>query len=243
MYECNHRITYYDLDFRGQVKLSAILRMVHIAADVNANELGIGFAVLHPLNISFVLQRFGLKITRMPVYDEVVTIRTWPAEMARGTFIRKGDMYSQIGEKLMEWASLWILFDIAERKILKPSALPVEVPTMTEISVNISPEKIVLPDNLQPLSEHIHTVRYADIDTNMHMNNSIYGDLIGNAAFHNLDSNSQNWHEVQINYLGETLPGDEIKITAAKGSDTCFIAGYAGDRCSFTAKIIAQASS
>ena len=64
MYEGKHRITYYDLDFRGQVKLSAILRMVHIAADVNAKELGIGFSVLHPLNISFVLQRFGLGISR-----------------------------------------------------------------------------------------------------------------------------------------------------------------------------------
>ena len=241
MYEGKHRITYYDLDFRGQVKLSAILRMVHIAADVNAKELGIGFSVLHPLNISFVLQRFGLKISRMPAYDEVVTIRTWPAEMARGTFIRKGDMYSQSGEKLMEWASLWILFDIAQRKILKPSALPVEIPTLTEIAVDVAPEKVVLPDGLQPISQHTHTVRYADVDTNMHMNNSIYGDLIGNAVYAELDGESANWKEVQINYIGETRPGDEIcirKITATEGSDV-YVAGYAGERCSFVGRVVA----
>ena len=238
MYEGKTRITYYDLDFRGKVKLSAILRMVHIAADVNANELGIGFATLHPLNISFVLQRFGLKITRMPVYDETVTIRTWPAEMARGTFIRNGDMYDEAGNKIMEWSSLWILFDIAARKILKPSALPVEVPALTDFGVDVKPEKAYLLAGMSaPFSEHIHTVRYADVDTNMHMNNSIYGDLIGNAVFPNEDA-APDWKEVQINYLGETRLGEEIKITAYKDGDVYFVNGQAPGRVSFAASIV-----
>jgi len=239
MYEGKTRITYYDLDFRGKVKLSAILRMVHIAADVNANELGIGFATLHPLNMSFVLQRFGLRITRMPVYDETVAIRTWPAEMTRGTFIRNGDMYDEAGKKIMEWSSLWILFDIAARKILKPSALPIEVPTLTDFGVDVKPEKVRLISGVfVPFSEHIHTVRYADVDTNMHMNNSIYGDLIGNAVFSN-EAVAPDWKEVQINYLGETRLGEEIKITACKDGDVYIVQGQALGRVSFAASIVA----
>ena len=210
MYVKNHRITYYDLDFRGMVKLSAILRMVHIAAEVNANDLGIGFETLHPLGMSFVLQRFGLKINRMPAYNETVKIRTWPAELARGTFLRKGDMYDAAGKKIMEWASLWILFDINSRKILKPSALPCEIPTV-DVAVDVAPEKV--PQSIEGGTKHIHTVRYADVDTNMHMNNSIYGDLIGNAVFTELDEHAFKWKEVQINYLGETRAGEEIEIT------------------------------
>jgi len=234
MYEGKTRITYYDLDFRGKVKLSAILKMVHIAADINANQLGIGFATLYPLNMSFVIQRFGLKITRMPVYDENVTIRTWPAEVARGTFIRKGDMYDMGGKKIMEWASLWILFDIASRKILKPSALvscgslstPIVIPSMTDVGVDVEPEKVVIPTTLgMPFSQHIHTVRYSDVDTNMHMNNSVYGDLIGNAAFPDSCLEYPDWKEVQINYLGETRLGEEINITAHKGGDDNVILG------------------
>ena len=237
IYEGKTRITYYDLDFRGKVKLSAILRMAHIAADVNANQLGIGFSVLQPLNISFVLQRFGLKIHRMPVYDQTVTVRTWPAEMARGTFIRKGDMYDESGRKLMEWSSLWILFDILNRKILKPSALPMDIPTFTDVGVEVQPEKVVLPE-VAPFAQHIHTVRYADIDTNMHMNNSIYGDLIGNAIFPAPDLNEYaEWKEVQINYLGETLPGDQIKITAYKNGDMYFASGATAEKVSFAARV------
>ena len=233
MYEKNYRITYYDLDFSGNLKLSAILRMVHIAAEVNANELGIGFNTLHPLGISFVLQRFGLKINRMPRYNETVTIRTWPAEMARGTFIRKGDMYDEAGEKIMEWASLWILFDINTRKILKPSALPMEIPTF-DIPVIVAPEKV--SQAIDGGTEHIHTVRYADVDTNLHMNNSIYGDLVCNAIFTSLD-NAQGLQEMQLNYLGETTLGDEIKITYDNASGTV-VGEIVGGRISFVAKVV-----
>ena len=237
MYEEKTRITYYDLDFREKIKLSALLRMVHIAADVNANELGIGFTTLFPLNMSFVLQRFGLKTHRMPVYDEVVTIRTWPAEMARGTFIRSGDMHDQNGKKLMEWSSLWILFDLANRAILKPSALPMQVPTLTDVEVNVKPEKVKLPqDEIPVFSQHAHTVRYADVDTNMHMNNSIYGDLVGNAVFANGDVGD--WKEVQINYLGEARLGEEITVTSRKDGDEFLVVGTAQGRVSFSARVL-----
>jgi len=237
IYEGKTRITYYDLDFRGKVKLSAILRMAHIAADVNANQLGIGFSVTQPLNISFVLQRFALKICRMPVYNETVTIRTWPAELARGTFIRKGDMHDESGRKIMEWSSLWILFDILNRKILKPSALPVDIPTVKDVDVDIKPERVMLPE-IAPFAQHIHTVRYAEIDTNMHMNNSIYGDLIGNAIFPAPGPGEYaEWKEVWINYLGETRPGEEIKITAYKDGNSYFASGQTAEKVSFSARV------
>ena len=241
LYESKTRITYYDLDFRGKIKLSALLRMVHIAADVNANQLGIGFSVLHPLNISFILQRFSVSITRMPAYDEDVTIRTWPASIARGTFIRKGDMIDASGEKVMEWASLWILFDIAARKILKPSALPAAFESLGDLGVTTEPQKIDLPKDFdfgKPISSYIHTVRYSEVDTNMHMNNSIYGDLVGN-AMHLVQENahSQDWKSVHINYQGETRLDEQIDISNYKLNDSNLIIGQAPGRTSFTAKI------
>ena len=79
VYDEPFRVTYYDLDCYGRLKLSAFLRMAHIAADINARELGAGFDDLAPRGMGFVLQRFGLTITRTPVYNETVGLRTWPA--------------------------------------------------------------------------------------------------------------------------------------------------------------------
>jgi len=237
LYKGKSRITYYDLDFHGKVKLSALLRMVHIAADVNAKDLGIGFSVLYPLDISFILQRFGLSVFRMPKYDENIIIRTWPAATVRGTFIRKGDMTDAKGNKLMEWASLWILFNIVERKILKPSALPVEIPALGDMGVVVEPQKISLPNSLgTPFSSYIHTVKYAEVDTNIHMNNSIYGDLIGNVLFSG--DTYLDWKQVQINYQAETRLDEQIEVSAYHLDDTQYVVGQAPGRTSFTAKLM-----
>jgi acyl-ACP thioesterase len=235
MYAKKQKITYYDLDLLGRVKLSALLRMVHIAADANATELGIGFEKMSALNMSFILQRFGLTTARMPAYGETVTIRTWADSVARGTFIRKGDMFDENAKKIMEWASLWILFDIAERKILKPSALPVELPKCLDHGVQTTPEKIIMPENFsQKISEHTHIVRYADVDTNKHMNNSIYGDLIFNAL------DSQNWRDIQINYLAETLKGEEIEVVAYHSNDNFLVKGETPARIAFAAGVLKE---
>ena len=232
MYEEKRKINYYDLDSAGRVKLSALLKMVHIAADENATALGIGFAEMSRREMSFILQRFAVLVARMPEYGEVVTLRTWPASIARGTFLRKGDMFDLNGKKIMEWASLWILFDIAARKILKPSALPVTLPEFADHGVSISPEKIILP-NCEKISSHKHTVRHSDVDTNQHMNNSIYGDIIGNAL-----PPSHIWREMQINYLAETRLGQEIEVAAHNHSDTIFITGNTSAKLSFVARVV-----
>ena len=233
MYEEKRKINYYDLDSAGRVKLSALLRIVHIAADENATELGIGFAEMWRREMSFILQRFAVLVARMPAYGDVVTIRTWPDSVARGTFLRKGDMFDANGKKIMEWASLWILFDIAARKILKPQALHVALPDFANHGVQISPEKIILPAESEKISAHVHTVRYADVDTNQHMNNSIYGDLIGNAL-----PLSHAWREMQINYLAETRLGDEISVAAHRHNNAIFVMGNSSEKTSFVARVI-----
>lgn len=240
MYSGDMRISYYDLDMRGKLKLSALLRMVHIAADINAASLGIGYADLSNFNMTFVLQRIGFKFVRMPSYNEVVTIRTWPSEISKGTFLRRGDMADSCGEKLIEWASLWILFDLNERKILKPSKLPVKIPELASQSVEVMPKKIALPEDLaKPFSTHTHIVRYADTDTNKHMNNSIYGDLVGNAVFPPPDAKSYalDFEEVQINYLTEAKLGMDISITATKHGDDVYVIGESQKQRIFCARL------
>jgi len=240
LYQSTTRITYYDLDYQGKIKLSALLRMVHVAADVNAKELGVGYDALSRRNMTFVLQRFGVSIARMPAYDEDVSIRTWPSDIARGTFLRKGDMYDKNGKKIMEWASLWLLFDLSARRVLRPSALPVPLPTLGDAGAQIMPEKLSLPVDLcVPFSHYNHTASYRDVDTNMHMNNSIYGDLIGNAIFpaHKSGEATPDWKQVQINYLAEIRLGEEVEVKAYREGNSYTVIGESNGRTAFIAKI------
>ena len=239
IYQSQTRITYYDLDCRGKLKLSALLRMVHIAADVNARELGVGYDALAPLGMTFVLQRFGVRILRMPAYNEDVLIRTWPSDVSKGTFLRRGDMCDASGTKIMEWASLWLLFDINARKVLRPAALPVPLPTLSAEGVDIMPEKLTLPDT-QPFYMYSHIASYRDVDTNIHINNSIYGDLVGNALFPpdtDILVPSPDWKEVQINYLAEIRLGETVDVTARHSESGFVVAGETQGRPAFIAQV------
>jgi len=239
------RINYYDLDFRGKVRLSALLRMVHIAADVNAREHGAGYDALAPLGMTFVLQRFGVSILRMPSYNEEIVIRTWPSGTEKGTFLRRGDMYDAKGEKIMEWASLWLLFDINERRPLKPTELPVELVCLGDEGVQVKPEKVSLPTDWgKPFHSYNHTVSYRDVDTNMHMNNSIYGDLIGDAIFpisafasEKSSEKSIELRRIQINYLAEMRLGAEVSITTHNDGNKFIVSGESSGRRSFIARV------
>jgi acyl-ACP thioesterase len=192
---------------------------VHIAAEENAITLGSGFKDLSPLNMSYIIQRFGADITRLPGYGEDVVIRTWPSAINSGVFVRTGDMYDADGVRLMNWVSLWVLFNLETRKILKSSALPRQFSGVDMPGMTAKASKIVLPEGWgEPFSSYSHTVRYNEVDTNRHMNNSIYGDLTGNALYIRENPLAEDWAEVQINFLAETMLGDEMDITCRYGN-------------------------
>jgi acyl-ACP thioesterase len=212
--------------------------MVHIGADINAADMGIGFMDLKPLNMGFVLSRFGLSINRMPVYDEWVDIRTWPASIERGAFIRKGEMLDASGKKLMEWTSMWVLFDTQTRRILRPSALPVAIEAMGDLGVATNAEKVDLSVDLgEEVSSYTHTVRYCEVDTNLHMNNSMYGDMIGNVLYMDEKNASTHWKSVQINYLAEARINEQIQVTCHSKGNTFTVIGKSGDKTVFAAEV------
>ena len=232
VYDKPAKISYYDLDFAGNIKLSAFLKMVHIAADINATDLGIGFDILEPLNITFILQRFYVNFLRMPLYGDEVRLRTWVDGIYRSSFLRKGDMYDKNNNELIQWASQWILFNKKERKILKPSVLPIDFKTVENQGLVKLHYK---PDFGTEYSRYIHEVRYSEVDTNMHMNNSIYGDLIGNAL--NPKCDGLKIKEVQINYQHEIKHGEKVIVIAEKDNDNLQVAGLLDDKRAFVANI------
>jgi len=237
IHETSATMNYYDLDAHGDVKLTSMLRHINLAAGINATELGIGITDTLPL--VFVLQRFGLRIAQWPVWNQQIKLRTWPAEIVKGTFQRNGDMYDENGHKMAEWISLWVLIDVEARKVRRPSALAVELPAYGRMGVEVEAHKVDAEEG-EILSAYKHTVRFSDTDTYHHMNNAVYADLIAN-VLHESQSQSarpRNWKEVQINYIAETRIADEIEVQCRQSGETIFITGNVAGRNSFATSII-----
>jgi len=153
-------------------------------------------------------------------------------------------MISESGLKMMEWISQWVLFDLNERKILRPTALLTDLPTFGRLGVGILGKKIALPLDVADVSasSYTHTVRYCDLDTNGHMNNAVYGDLIINALYAGNAGTKKAqpifiWSRLMINFITEALFNERILIKCNHTPGECIVSGAVENRTVFVASV------
>jgi len=237
IYQQKEKISFYDLDANGDVKLTALLKYIGEAAFYNAEDLGIGIEKTLKINLAFIMQRIGIRIFNMPEVNQEIVVRTWPGEITRSAFKRNGDICNEDGDKLIEWESLWVLIDINERKIKRPSVFPVELPCYGKMSVQVEANKIVMPEEKELHVAYNHIVQFSELDINWHMNNAIYSDLISNVLALNTSPNINTWREVQFNYVHEAKLSDEVTVNAYGSDGSLYISGDLGEKIIFTAAI------
>ena len=235
IYEKRKKVSFYDLEANGEVKITAILKDINEAAFFNAEDLGIGLEKTLETNLVFLISRIGININRVPVLNEEITIRTWPGLATRSLFKRYGEILDVNQEKIMSWETIWVLIDTIERRIKKPSAFPVEIPQLGPLEVTASANKIIIPPNTTLVNEINHLVKFSELDLNMHMNNAKYGDLILNVLSTTVFTNINLWEEIQFNYINEAKLNDLLTIRALKSEDLIYIHGKMEDKDVFSA--------
>ena len=242
IYEKDILLSFYDMDGRGDIKLTALLKHINLSAGANATDIGVGLDTTIPMGLAFVIQRFALRVFKWPVFLQTVTIRTWPAEITKGTFRRNGDMWDKDGNKLAEWTGLWVLIDMEERRVRRPKVLPVALPAYGLMDVNIEAQKIEVPPDAELIASYPHVVRFSEEDVNKHMNNAIYGDLIANVV--EISKSPlvfvPQWKEVQFNYLAEVKVGDEVDVQCRQMGNTLYITGTTEGRPVFVSSIACE---
>jgi len=237
IYQHDKRIGFYDLDAAGNLKLTALLKHINDAAWYNAESLGLGMEKTLEIGMVFVIQRFGIKIFSKPEMDELITIKTWPGEVTRSAFKRQGEILNSAGEKMIEWESLWVLIDIKERKIKRPTEFPIDIPVYGKQGVEVEAEKIKMPVASKELASYSHNVQYSELDMNSHMNNAIYADLVINVLSKIEKQCIKNMKEVQFNYVNEAKLNDKILVECRASEEVMHITGTSGEKVIFTAEI------
>jgi acyl-ACP thioesterase len=243
IYQHEKKVNFYDLDAKGNVKLTALLKYINIASFDIAEVVGAGMKDTLKYGMVFVLQRFGMKINKLPKMDDILIIKTWPSESTRSAFIRQGEILDTSGNKMLEWESLWVLIDINERKIKRPSALPAEFPQYGNLGVEVRTERIKLPEAGMLVASYTHIVRYSELDVNGHMNNAVYGDLVSNLLN---GEELEGGQVVQFNYINEAKLGDELLVeymllNSSAQDDGVYIVATCGEKTMFTVSVKKEA--
>jgi acyl-ACP thioesterase len=167
----------YDCDPFVRARASSLLRYIQTVSSEHIDSLGLTHKRLFDEGFVFVVAGTAMKIYRAPVFGEKIKLCTAPLEGSGAHMVRETVIVSESGEKLVECQSDWALIDAKSSRLLKASDFPYELPTLQgEWTPFFDPKKI----RIKPAAENVteRPVRLTDLDQNMHMNNTVYADIL-----------------------------------------------------------------
>jgi len=153
-----------------------LMRFMQETATRQLEVLGPNLTTLQSQGRAFIMSRIAIDFPE-PIYTfDAVQCTTWPCASSRGAcFDRHFEVFC--GEKTAaRAASQWAFLDYKNQKLLRVEDADVYF-TRDEIVTTTLPLRFRIPKDAPLTTVGEKTVRYSDIDTNRHLNNTHYCDL------------------------------------------------------------------
>jgi medium-chain acyl-[acyl-carrier-protein] hydrolase len=176
------QIAYADVDRHERLLLVRLFQRLQEAAIRHARQAPSDPAATDPARTSWMLHRMALGIPKYATFGDTVTVETWSSGIRgfrgyREYRVWRGD------DLLVSASSLWLYVDLRRRAPTRvPAALIAAFPVVDAPRFQPDLDQLPVPARL-PLTSAATpvTVRYADIDSNGHVNNSAYADYLQTA--------------------------------------------------------------
>lgn len=169
----DYEIHYYEVDFRKRMHMTRLVDFLGDIATCQSENLGVGMDYLSSKGLGWVIYKWDIKIHKYPVYGETITVKTTPYGLRSFYAYRKFEVLDKNGELIAEAGSVWLLVN-AEKK--RPVRIDKEM--FFAYGIDEGCKDTIEIDNISKSErtdgEKIFNVRYSDIDTNKHVNNSKY---------------------------------------------------------------------
>jgi medium-chain acyl-[acyl-carrier-protein] hydrolase len=211
LFTSTYHIDLRDVDFKKELKLSALFSYFQEIANLAASSLGLGIDTLQKGNgLAWVLTKIRVDVDRLPEWGEEITIDTWPLEPGKLNFDRDYIVRDKNGKSIIRAISSWVIIDLKDRKLKRANSLGFSYPTtILERAIEGNFSRLKHTEILEDV--YTKSIGYSDIDFNGHLNNSKYVDYI-------MDCFDVNEHQIyhatsiEVNFVHEALPGDNILL-------------------------------
>ncbi len=218
IFETTFRINAFECDINRHWKPAAFFQNLTETAGRHADILGCGFETMYAQGLYWVHSRIKIKFIRFPMDGEQITIITWPKTIQQKLFfIRDYEIYAADGTLLAAASSAWLIINASTRRMVPPQATSLNLPCMPEkIGLDEPLERLAVPDGGEQRLRL--QAGYSAIDIQGHVNNSRYVEWICDAfTMEKHRHSSLDW--MQINYLKEIMPGDEVVLYSQVSAD------------------------
>jgi len=200
------QIRYLDLDFQGKIKPEFLLNYLMDSAAEHATKLGVGVSDLFRLNLTWVLSRWHIHISRYAQAGEKITITTWPSTRQGRFSMREFDVLDSGGGSIKATTS-WLSVDLKSKRPVKLDSFLPDFPLCPDRA--IGDDFPPLPDLEKADLEQAFPVLKSDLDLNQHVNSTIYVhwalETVPKEVLFKLRP-----EKIEINYRAEAFYGDQI---------------------------------
>ncbi len=213
-------INTYEGDHNKIVRASGLLQEMQEAGRLQMKVQKPSYEDLQNEGKTLMLSRLDMEVYE-PVYvGETITVSSWPCESSRATFLRCYDIQKD-GRVLAEIASQWALVDMESRKVLKTDEVDFSNYYVGEYK-ELYRGKLRIPKDESFEEVEKYKVRYSDLDSNGHMNNTYYLDVLSN-HIPELAAGGYMVKSVRVHYSKEAPYGDVITVFRAKPDESRYI--------------------
>ncbi|MDI6401709.1 thioesterase [Balneolaceae bacterium ANBcel3] len=207
-YSRTYDIPYFLTDRYRKLRLTPLVQFLEDMAIRHSEHCGVGLDFYEKHNVAWVLAKWDVTIHRYPVFNEVITITTAPTSFRNFFGFRKFDIKDESGVLLAEGASLWIYVDTQKKRPLPVTEHLIDAYGLTPDQNRPLPIAAPEPPENTDLSSDI-TIRSADIDTNLHVNNARYIEwALDTIPFSAIDGKQVK--RLRVDYKKELQLGDEV---------------------------------
>lgn len=216
-------VRYCDVDFKDELKPSAMLAYFEEAACSSADELGFGYARLKPMGFTFMLTNIRCRLYRPVLLGARVTVKTWPTPPSYVVFGREYKILSEGGECLADATSRWCVVDLKNGKVQPSKVFPEQDYASYNRARALDCNRWKFPaypaDEGEP--RFSMTVANSEYDHNMHVNNTRYADYCFN-CFSLKELAARSLKEFSLGYLRQCREEDGLLFVRREAEEGVF---------------------
>ncbi len=198
-----------DFDRYCKLKPSAVLQLFQDAATRQADKMGIGFGKMVSQGVMWAVIRTSYEVIKQPELYDLVSIRTWPHDPSKFSFLRDYQIKDSHGELIIKGTSEWVIMNAEDRSFVPLfDVYDGAHELLDERNYEKKPRKLRNFD-IEGIEPYTLVPAYSSVDINGHVNNSVYADFFVDAID---PSKGYEVRSFQIDFRREVREGDELRI-------------------------------
>ncbi len=220
IYTIPYRIQDRDVNSYRYLRTSTLFELLQEISILHTEELGAGRTRTLDRGLLWVVVLQRVDINRMPVYDEQVTIESWPGNTMHLLFPRYYRLSDNKGKLLMSGSALWALIDAKTRRMVFPDRYGIKIGGVVTGDESSLPSE---PKHAEQGNISYFTVPFSYVDLNCHMNNTRYFDLAEDLI--PAAAEGRQLTRILMSYANEAKLGDRLQITWREDREGFLVSG------------------